>query len=144
MLEISVPATVPGSTYRIQRTWPQDNAFLEVTSTGGLLKVPAFRVNSSGKQIITVSETGNGTLAQSFTLDAKPGLGIKAGAQSLFAENTGGLMYGPMSEEVIVVVPGLVSNTSTVCGLTGGYVTASIQNSISEIHTKFNRLIPVG
>ncbi|MCO5256894.1 MAG: right-handed parallel beta-helix repeat-containing protein [Lentimicrobium sp.] len=102
-----------------------------------MLKVPAFRVNSSGKQIITISETGNGTFAQSFTLDAKAGLGMKAGAQSLFAENTGGLMYGPMSGEVITTVPVLQPNTpnppkSTICS--GGFVYVTISGA-TNMHT---------
>ena len=83
MLEISIPATTPGSTYRIQRTYPSDNAYLEVVSQGGLLKVPAFKVNAAGKQVITVSETGTGTFAYSFILDAKAGLGMKAEGLSL-------------------------------------------------------------
>ena len=137
MLEISVPATVPGSTYRIQRTWPQDNAYLEVTSTGGQLKVPAFKVNAAGKQVITVSEIGTGTIAQSFMLDAKASLGMKAGDRSLFTENTGGVMYGPMSGEVITAIPALQPNDpnppkSTIC--TGGYVYVTV-NGATPTHT---------
>ncbi len=129
MLEISVPATTPGSTYRIQRTYPQDNAWLEVTSTGGLLKVPAFKVNAAGKQVITVSETGNGTFAQSFILDAKAGLGMKAGEQSLFSENTGGVMYAPMFTETYSTQPPLVGNDITIC--LGGNVILTVYGTTS-------------
>ncbi len=142
MLEISVQATTPGSKYRIQRTYPQDNAYLEVASTGGLLKVPAFKVNAAGKQVITISEIGNGTFAQSFTLDAKAGLGMKAGGQSLFEENTGGLMYAPMNGEVIYIDPDLdlVSNSATICS--GGSLTVHLGDAVNGHYYRFQQTFP--
>ncbi|MDY0026478.1 MAG: hypothetical protein RBS33_10870, partial [Lentimicrobium sp.] len=104
MLEISVPATLPGTTYRIQRTYPADNAYLDVKSDGGLLKIPAFKVNASGKQLITVAQT-NGDFAYTFILVAKPGLGMNANGLSLFGEGTGGLMYGNRSGETVTANP---------------------------------------
>ncbi|MBL7905359.1 MAG: right-handed parallel beta-helix repeat-containing protein [Bacteroidales bacterium] len=145
-LEISVPATVAGSTYRIQRTYPQDNAYLEVTSTGGLLKVPAFKVNAAGKQVITVSETGTGTFAQSFILDAKPGLGMKATGQSLFTENTGGVMYAPMSGETVTTAPPLEANApnpdkATIC--VGGSVITTVTGAKVGLTYRLQKTFPL-
>ncbi|MBK6962350.1 MAG: hypothetical protein IPH20_00065 [Bacteroidales bacterium] len=144
MLEISVPATTPGSTYRIQRTYPQDNAWLEVTSTGGLLKVPAFKVNAAGKQVITVSETGTGTFAHSFILDAKAGLGMKANDQSLFPANTGGVMYAPMATNV-TTTPALEPNGSnpmktTICE--NGTVIVTVNEAVNGTTYRLQQTFP--
>ncbi len=145
MLTISVPGTEPGQVYRIQRTYPADQAYLEVTSQGGVLKVPAFKVNSSGKQVVTVTKMGNGDFAFSFILDAKAGPGIKAKGLSLFSENTGGVMYGPMGSESISTAPPLEVNgsnpmKSVICE--GGSVVTTINGATNGLTYRLQQTFP--
>jgi len=127
-LVLSVPNTVKDHVYKIQQTYPADGSYLTLTSGGGTLEIPAFRVNSPGQHLITITEM-NGPFAYTFAVNAASvnGSPMMASHTGLFSNKTQA-PAGPLSESVSVV-PTLVDNTTTICA--GGTVLVSVNNSQS-------------
>ncbi|MBK7030915.1 MAG: hypothetical protein IPH45_17655 [Bacteroidales bacterium] len=90
-LSISIPNTQAGQVFRVQRTFPVDNSFLLITSSGGTLNVPSFPVNAAGTMILTVMGTGDNTLAYSFKVQSLAAFGNFESPEkgNLFPENDG-------------------------------------------------------